>query len=63
MTSESSFSTCSSDSCSESESSPDSSEYVSAVEKDSVSEFLPYDDDIESIATEKKGKDMWKKSL
>ena len=51
MTSESSLS-CSSDLSSESECSLDSSEYVSAVEENSISEFLPYDDNVEPIATE-----------
>ena len=37
---------------SKSECSLDSSEYVSAVEENSISEFLPYDDNVEPIATE-----------
>ena len=51
MTSESSLS-CSSDLSSESECSLDSYEYVSAVEENSISEFLPYDENVEPIARE-----------
>ena len=44
-------SSCSSDSWSETESSCDSSEYFTANSGESESEFLPYDDNIEPLAS------------